>query len=367
MNETPNTLQPPVNETLTPNVSHEIVPGKETLTKKLSPTALSLLRKFAEDAYYLHSYSVTSGKKIPEEISQAILECKHQCDQEDGGALDLNMEVRFSSAYRQLAALMYPVTVESLRDTEEIRFDPTQPTYKRLHVSKARQVSILLPTIAILLILTILLCEIVQAIFIPGLRDITAKEAQIETLMTNIGNNPTVLDQIDKGNNEIKAMLKNLKAAWDNLMILPSLPGMAPEGDDWLDNPESIRFVKTRFAIIVEALNRLLPVLYGALGATAYLLRVLIPHITQRTFNKKHAGSISVRICLGMLSGIAIQWFFTGQQTAQIFERSLSTSALAFLAGYSVDLLFNMMDRFVQGFKPSKPAEKSGEEPQLTP
>jgi hypothetical protein len=101
------------------------------------------------------------------------------------------------------------------------------------------------------------------------------------------------------------------------------------------------------------------------LGATAYLLRVLIPHITLRTFNRKQAGSISVRICLGMLSGVAIQWFFGGQQQAQIFERSLSTSALAFLAGYSVDLLFNIMDRFVQGFKIPKSPEKSEPEPRM--
>ena len=104
--------------------------------------------------------------------------------------------------------------------------------------------------------------------------------------------------------------------------------------------------------MVTEVLNRLLPILYGALGSTAYFLRILIPHIRNRTFNKKHAGSLSVRICLGMLSGFAIQWFLINdQQQTQIFERSLSTSALAFLAGYSVDLLFDIMDRFIIGLK----------------
>ena len=60
------------------------------------------------------------------------------------------------------------------------------------------------------------------------------------------------------------------------------------------------RYKLFSYSIDNEVLNRLLPILYGALGATAYLLRTLIPHIRNRTFNRKLSDSITVRICLGM-------------------------------------------------------------------
>jgi hypothetical protein len=321
-------------------------------------TNVSLLKKFADDAYYLHNYGITIGKQIPAALSKTIIEMSHRCDETMGAPVDDELEVRFMTAYGELAALMLPVTVESLRDTEEIQFDPHLPFWKQFHWPKARQVAFLLPFIAIILILLILVCEIVQSIFIPGMRDIQSKEVEVVALQAGGSNAQSVQDQMLKKSADVSAILQNLKATWDNTLgVLPGLEIQTNPNSLLTQDAEQIRLLKTRFAILVEALNRLLPVLYGALGATAYLLRVLIRHITLRTFNKKQAGSISVRICLGMLSGIAIQWFFVGPQ-AQIFERSLSTSAVAFLAGYSVDLVFNVMDRLVQGFKPAKPGSQ---------
>jgi hypothetical protein len=63
-----------------------------------------------------------------------------------------------------------------------------------------------------------------------------------------------------------------------------------------------------------------------------------------------------------MLCGAAIQWFFTDKSQLQIFERSISSSALAFLAGYSVDLLFSIMDGLIQWAKTLKhPRSADGE------
>jgi hypothetical protein len=249
---------------------------------------------------------------------------------------------------------MYPVTVESLRDTEDVQFDAKGSLFKRFWFSKAQQVAFSLLLVTILLFLLIVTCEIIQAIFIPGLRDIMAKEDKIGQIRTGVTDNPAVLDQIDDLDRDIRAILKNLKATWENLPFLPVLFKTTDLGEKWADDPDKTILIKTRATIIIEVFNRLLPILYGALGATAYMLRVLIPYIRNRTFNQKYVGSISIRVCLGMISGIAIQWFFVSGQQSQIFERSLSTSVLAFLAGYNVDLLFTVMDRFVQGFKPQK-------------
>ena len=392
-----------------PEEEHEQEPKPE------QPGSFLMLRQSVEDAYYLHNYSITTGQNIPEEISTAILEFKHIFDRHEEPSITTEAEVKFSTAYRKLAALMLPVTVESLRDTEDSQVDSNRPFFKRLQFSKVKQITLLLPLLAIFLILLILGSEIIQSIFISGLQDISAKEKQFEEvalelkeiekqltplseieeftmpeklsetknkglkfeelevqqsailsqksqLTKQLQDKQTQLnDKLEELGNDIVARLKSLKAIWDNLLIYPLFFKRDQHQDEWVGDLELTILIKTKFAIITEVLNRLLPILYGALGATAYFLRMLIPHIRNRTFNKKHSGSISVRICLGMLSGIAIQWFFSNdQQQAQIFERALSTSALAFLAGYSVDLLFNIMDRFLVGFKtPENPSSNS--------
>ena len=59
---------------------------------------------------------------------------------------------------------------------------------------------------------------------------------------------------------------------------------------------------------------------------------------------------------MGTLSGLAITWFF--QPTAELFK-SLSPLAVAFLSGYSVEVLFAAMDRFVGAFSTKSPAQSN--------
>jgi hypothetical protein len=383
---------------------------KETIPETLLLPSFQMLRKLVDDAYYLLNYSITAGNDIPEDISKAIIESKRIFERKEEENITPEMEVRFSTAYRKLALIMSPVTVESLRDTEDIQNDPNRPFLSWFRLSKARQVMVLLPLTAICLIFLILACEISHLLLTSGLRDFNTKEEEMLTVEADIeetqrqfstfnrveqqlatsstksgkpganegeGNPPSnLVGQDDQLENQ-KAQLENkliqledrlteldfeIKAIWDNLATLFHFTRILSAPGDLQERGERIRqkfiFV-SRVYSITEVLNRLLPILYGALGATAYLLRTLIPHIRQRTFNEKLADSISVRICLGMLCGAAIQWFFTSKSQLQIFERSISSSALAFLAGYSVDLLFSIMDGLIQGFKKSKTLQKT--------
>ncbi|AUI67684.1 hypothetical protein [Beggiatoa leptomitoformis] len=94
----------------------------------------------------------------------------------------------------------------------------------------------------------------------------------------------------------------------------------------------------------------LLPVLYGLLGASAYVLRVLTVEIRELTYVKESNISYRLRIQLGALSGLAIGWF-TEPNVASF--SALSPLALAFLAGYSVELLFALMDKVIGAFSNS--------------
>jgi len=70
---------------------------------------------------------------------------------------------------------------------------------------------------------------------------------------------------------------------------------------------------------------------------------------------------------LGALGGLAIGWFYKPE--AGNIGSSLSPFALAFLAGYSVEVLFFAMDKFVFAFsgkvgQEAKPAQQEMKESQ---
>ena len=50
-----------------------------------------------------------------------------------------------------------------------------------------------------------------------------------------------------------------------------------------------------------------------------------------------------------MLGGLAVGWFVTPEQSSGAFM-ALSPLAMAFLAGYSIELLFTAMDTLIGAF-----------------
>lgn len=83
----------------------------------------------------------------------------------------------------------------------------------------------------------------------------------------------------------------------------------------------------------------ILPMLYGSLGAIVFLMRNLQ---NVRTPSLSLLDTV-FRIALGAISGIVIGWFFTpGDEAALV---SATPFALAFIAGFSIELLFSLLDR----------------------
>lgn len=93
----------------------------------------------------------------------------------------------------------------------------------------------------------------------------------------------------------------------------------------------------------------LLPVLYGMLGAIAFVLRRLSDEtsvVEEATLLKR---KFSLRVPIGALSGLAAGWLLQPSTGASV-TASLSPFALAFVAGYSADLVFTALDRIVAAF-----------------
>jgi hypothetical protein len=94
-----------------------------------------------------------------------------------------------------------------------------------------------------------------------------------------------------------------------------------------------------------------LPSLYGLLGALAFILRRHQSLVASMALTPGDEPSNLVRLVLGALAGIGIGLFMRpGDAPAPGEFMPLTAIALAFLAGYAVELLFVGMDRFVNAF-----------------
>lgn len=102
----------------------------------------------------------------------------------------------------------------------------------------------------------------------------------------------------------------------------------------------------------------ILPLLYGLLGACVYILRSLAGRIKTHTYTEIANINLKIRLFLGMLGGMVIAWFVTPENSGGLFK-SLSPFALAFLAGYSIELLFASMDRIIGAFTGNAPTSSA--------
>ncbi|MBS0658085.1 MAG: hypothetical protein JSR82_07550 [Verrucomicrobia bacterium] len=157
-----------------------------------------------------------------------------------------------------------------------------------------------------------------------------------------------------------EAVHRMLESWWRGLILVPRFfeeparEALAPKSA-----PNEVKGGETRKVharMVIDILQAyLLPLLYGFVGAGCYVLRQIILETRLRTYRSETEMAYRVRLFLGMLAGIAIGWFLrpdastTALPDAKTFA-NLTPFALAFLSGYSVELLFSAMDRMVQAF-----------------
>lgn len=90
----------------------------------------------------------------------------------------------------------------------------------------------------------------------------------------------------------------------------------------------------------------LLPVFAALLGVTVFILRTASADIKALSFRSYETGIYSNRLALGVVGGIAISWFVVSDKTGIV--GSITPAALAFLVGYSVEVLYNILDSLVK-------------------
>lgn len=142
---------------------------------------------------------------------------------------------------------------------------------------------------------------------------------------------------------------------WSFIFIAIAVFGnwlLACEGKACEINDECLRGWTLLFQILT-------PFTYGALGATAALLRILHTYIYDRTYDRRRKPEYYNRILLGTIAGGVIAMFVEVQADAEAkaLTSKLSAGALGFLAGYSTDFLYSTIERITSALFPKVTVE----------
>jgi hypothetical protein len=328
------------------------------------------MREQAEEGMIMLGYAAYLGKDVPAEAATTVTHTDTLVSQ--NAPLRDNEEVALLSAYRRIAATLAPVTATSLKDTDD-RYGRPGIIRGRLGLGPLSEGKRFLRKFSWLAVLLLALT-------------VTAEFGK--NFIVDIFNKRTELDQAEEQKQKIEASLKDLE--WQR----QSIEGTTPVGR--LDQKtrvasatvrrqlyelesqkavaasritnirrelqsgfRAVSLVLGRFGINEETVKNviepiaigvtkfLLPMLYGALGACAYILRVVIPLVHDRTFERRRTGDYGTRVYLGMLSGVAIQWLLSGATTEKEIAARFTPATLAFVAGYSVEVLFTLIDAII--------------------
>ena len=113
---------------------------------------------------------------------------------------------------------------------------------------------------------------------------------------------------------------------------------------DYYKTRRNVRNKRQELALLNGIINALVPILLGAVGAATYVVRQTSEEIKNSTFASSSPTRHFMRITLGILAGLIIGLGVFNN------ELNLSSAALSFLAGYSIEPVFSSFDSIAEKF-----------------
>lgn len=346
--------------------------------EKIKGTAM--LKTALLDAERLLAHASEYGIEIDEMYIRAIVNAKKNNQSNEWSEQD---EIDFWVAFQVLAKAVEPVSIDSLRaasvheDTKIGWWSKLWGSKKKSMVEKSvsfyrrfaliAMIGMLVLQIYALIGTTLMskwksgnerMLEIEQRM--QSLRLITASNPQDNSANNEMDNLVTEFDELSM---EVQSSI-HLLDDWLNVtynfwsktreelkeyVVQESAPAEGPPIETGAtDATANVYVVQQSNNLIIIFNQYILPLLYGLLGGFAFVLRSLAVESRNMTYTNTSKIKYGLRIHLGALAGLVIGFLwgdFQGQSFGVV--ESLSPLAVAFLAGYSVDFLFRMLDSLI--------------------
>ena len=321
------------------------------------------LSEAVDAANTLLYHAVGSGQDLANTVRDPIIKARAAIER--GQALSEEDEGKFLDAYAKLALRSAPVTAATLDATSRRRGRPgwVGRLVGLRPVSDAQRLVWYFGLLALCLIVFIAAGEWAHSFMLS----LSAAEKQLTTSSQELRETHMRRDGLDEQIKMLKpgagatadtasngAMRQALEARKNEVTVkiwaldqaVFELTDTVKQGYEMLERMFGRdRFQYSRGPLVIILGSFLLPLLYGALGTCAFVLRSLFREMVDRTFDGRRTGEFTVRIFLGMLSGITMQWLVA--RSDGTVASGVTPAVLAFLGGYSVEMLFTAMDRLV--------------------
>jgi hypothetical protein len=280
------------------------------------------------------------------------------------GQLSGEAQKKFYEAFAVLASQIAPVTVASLKASLDEYGKETQlfPWEKPKRLSCARLAARRKLRLGLSILIVLLWGQFYWAAGTNLIRSLNVPQT-VASAPSNGA--PSLNATPSQANSDQQLMLARQLRTWYRPFAHPPLH----EPKEVEAKPGWIKQVVVGSLYVADVFQQfVLPMLYGALGAIAYALRTLAQQSRDRLYHVENETADSLRTWLGVIAGLAIGWFFAPDKSTGAGLGALSPLALAFVAGYSVDLLFTAMDRLVAAFSGPPPAQpdQSGPRPSIS-
>ena len=357
-------------------------------------------REAVREAQLLLYFASRQGIVVKDTIVAKTLAATYIGKEETrGGKSTKQIEKEFWLAFRILAETVNPVTIESIMATHDRRAIGKGILWLIAYKRPLARWSVLLYSFfAIVTLAAVISLHIYWVVGISMIEETTKLDTEIEMIVNTMIERRNHLESTDLtfpnyyNDNTFMSLQEKLSknalwsegahenlAKWigilERLAVIFGISSAAEENQqlraELRENPneylekyrnEYLKQNKTNITaaeFIVHALSTfIVPLLYGLLGAFAYVLREMAMEV--RAFTFSHASRIryNLRLALGLLAGIAVGFLISPDvvpgedrttQPALPFV-TIGPMALAFVAGYSVELVFALMDKIVSSF-----------------
>lgn len=319
------------------------------------------------------AHATEQGLEIEQSLIDKVVEAKHL---EKKQAWTQEKEAQFWGVYRNLAKLIQPVTIDSILAANEKKKHLS--LLKRMLGIKAKATTLTRKAVqrhtryALFSLFVMLILQIYSLIGTTILKNIADSDTEIQQIETEIRiqskieENKEAIVALEQNRNSIaKEREKNIEllAKWlrpIDLIILNEPADLSVfDKDDSKKTAEEfnqiidlgIKVTQSAQHPILIISSYILPLLYGLLGAYAYVLRVLSSEIKHITYSKESDIKYILRINLGALAGLAVGLISGPESTKNLLAVNLPPLALAFIAGYSIEFVFTAIDKFIGGRK----------------
>lgn len=357
----------------------------------------SKLYQVIDEAQLLLAYAAEQAMELPDDQVEVIVQAKRLKERDNVGQ---SLEIKFWHAYRVLAEKLESVTVESLKATSDefgdeiLTFRIFKPKEK---MSKSRQAVRKYGLWLLISLIALLLTQIYVVFGSTVIHDIDNLSLERENLVREIAllnaqydtaeNTSILLADITQKEDLMLAIPDRLDSNyelledWLRIILVFESIGTDEEIQETEQTAETEETAETAETMEIEEIEEtlsfgsreesrqwalqmgrislesistyFLPLLYGLLGACAYVLRSLAREISRRIYTAQSNIRFQLRMYLGALSGLAVVWVIPGEISIGLGE-NITRLALAFLAGYSVEIVFAAMDALVGAFSSEK-------------